>query len=211
MTRRRTSALAEKPTREQILDVTLDAIQTEGLQSLTIRRIAERAGVNVAAVNYHFGSKEALLDEVLGLLTSDLRDTFAVLGEAGAPPRERLRRFLDAFSTALLQHPEIYRQALGAGLADVDAHRRYLSFLRAEGLYALKALVREVTGEADERRLSLRVLQAVGGLIYPLLVAPLLEQAVGLRLSEDAVRREHVTVCLEALLGRDTGRAAKQK
>lgn len=206
MTRRRTSAPAEKTTREQILDVTLDAIQTEGLQSLTIRRIAERAGVNVAAVNYHFGSKEALFDEVVGLLTSDLRDTFAALGEADTPPRERLQRFLDGFSAALLQHPEVYRQALGADLADVNAHRRYVSFLRAEGIHALKALVRELTGEADERRLSLRVLQAIGGLIYPLLVASLLEQSVGLRFSDDAVRREHVAVCLEALLGRGTDR-----
>lgn len=202
MTRRSANVPSEKTTREQILDVTLDYIRAAGLASLTIRRIAERAGVNVAAVNYHFGSKEALINEVLGLLTSGLRGTFAALGDGGAPPRERLRRFLDAFSAVLLQNPDVYRQALGVGLAGVDAQRRYLSFLRMEGLQALKALVREVTGEMDERRLSLRVIQAIGGLVYPLLIAPLLEQAAGLRLSDDAVRREHVAVCLDALLGR---------
>ena len=73
MTPRRTQSTAGKATREQIIAVTLQAIQQEGLAALTIRQIADRAGVNVAAVNYHFGSKDALVGEVLGeLLGADL-------------------------------------------------------------------------------------------------------------------------------------------
>lgn len=208
MTRRTPNVSAVKTTREQILDVTLDFIQVEGLGSVTTRGIAERAGVNVAAVNYHFGSKEALIDEVIGLLTLELRGAFATLAEGSAAPRERMRRFLDQFSTALLQHPEVYRQALGAGVAGLDSQRRYLSFLRAEGIQALKALVREVTGESDGRRLTLRVIQSIGGLIYPLLNAQQLEQATGLRLADDAVRREHIAVCLETLLGKKNAERA---
>jgi len=43
----------------------IECIEAEGLQGATIRNIADQAGVNVAAINYHFGSKEQLLKIVL--------------------------------------------------------------------------------------------------------------------------------------------------
>jgi AcrR family transcriptional regulator len=201
MTPRRTQSSIGKTTREQIVAVTLEAIQKEGMAALTIRQIAERAGVNVAAVNYHFGSKDALVNEVLVELTAGLRSAFNQLTDERASPRERLHRFLDEFSLVLLQYPDVYRQAIGSGLLGGDGQRQYLGFLRAEGLQALKRLVREVTGEAQERRLMLRIIQAIGGLAYPLLVGPFIEQAADIQLSDERVRREHVAICLQNLVG----------
>lgn len=202
MTLRRAQSTVGKATREQIIAVTLTAIQKEGLSAITIRQIAERAGVNVAAVNYHFGSKDALINEVLVELTAGLRSAFVRIAEDDAAPRQRLHRFLDEFSAVLLRYPDVYRQAIGNGLLGGDAQRQYLSFLRAEGLQTLKQLVRAETGETNERRLTLRVVQAIGGLIYPLLVGSFIEPAAGVSFAEDEVRREHVAICLQNLLGR---------
>ncbi|OPL19638.1 MAG: hypothetical protein AVO35_10035 [Candidatus Aegiribacteria sp. MLS_C] len=52
-------------TRRTILETAEKLIGTEGVCSITTRRIAEEAGVNPAALNYHFGSKEELVDKVL--------------------------------------------------------------------------------------------------------------------------------------------------
>lgn len=201
MTPRRTQSTAGKATREQIIAVTLQAIQQEGLAALTIRQIADRAGVNVAAVNYHFGSKDALVGEVLGELTSGLRGAFVPLAEESVSARDRLGNFLEQFSRVLWRYPDVYRQAIGSGLMGGDQQGQYLGFLRAEGLQTLRRLVREVTGETGERRLTLRILQAMGGLVYPLLIAPFLEQAAGIQFSDERVRREHVAVCLQSLVG----------
>ena len=201
MTPRRTQSSVGKATREQIIAVTLEAMQQEGLAALTIRQIAERAGVNVAAVNYHFGSKDALVNEVLIELTAGLRSAFKQLTDEQAPPRARLHRFLDEFSRVLLRYPDVYRQAVGSGLLGGDGQRQYLGFLRAEGLQALNRLVREVTGETQERRLMLRIIQAIGGLVYPLLIGPFIEQAADIKLSDERVRREHVAICLQNLVG----------
>ncbi len=205
MSARRTQSLVGKTTREQIIAVTLQAIQKDGLAALTIRQIAEQAGVNVAAVNYHFGSKDALVNEVLVELTAGLRHAFSGLSDESASARDRLQRFLDEFSTVLLRYPEVYRQAIGSGLLGGDGQSQYLGFLRAEGLQVLKRLVREVSGETGERRLMLRIIQAIGGLVYPLLVGPHLAQATGLQLSDERVRREHVALCLQNLAGADDG------
>ncbi len=52
-------------TRDRILDVAERMFGERGFPATSLRDITTEAGVNVASVNYHFGSKEALLAEVL--------------------------------------------------------------------------------------------------------------------------------------------------
>ena len=43
-----------------------------GFQNVSVRDITAEAGVNLASVNYHFGSKDALLFEIFRRRTSEL-------------------------------------------------------------------------------------------------------------------------------------------
>jgi len=51
------------PTRERILAATVELVAEVGWGGVTTRLVAERAGVNNAAVNYHFTTKADLLRE----------------------------------------------------------------------------------------------------------------------------------------------------
>jgi AcrR family transcriptional regulator len=51
-------------TRTLILDTAEAMFLEQGYSAVTMRALTARAGVNLAAVNYHFGSKDALLLEV---------------------------------------------------------------------------------------------------------------------------------------------------
>ena len=51
-------------TRERILDVAEHEFMSHGYEGTSMRMITSRAEVNLAAINYHFGSKEGLLREV---------------------------------------------------------------------------------------------------------------------------------------------------
>lgn len=53
-------------TRERILDVAERLFMAHGYDGTSMRQITGEAGVNLASANYHFGSKEALLQAVLG-------------------------------------------------------------------------------------------------------------------------------------------------
>ena len=55
-----------------------------GFHGTTVRDIAERAGANVAAGNYHYGSKKALYLEVLRAQFAEVR---ALLAARGASPQ----------------------------------------------------------------------------------------------------------------------------
>ncbi len=51
-------------TKERILASTEKLLAENGFESVSLRDITNAAGVNVAAVNYHFGSKEKLFEEI---------------------------------------------------------------------------------------------------------------------------------------------------
>ena len=56
-----------------------------GFQSVSVRDITSEAGVNLASVNYHFGSKDTLLFEIFKRRTAELnRERARMLHEASA-------------------------------------------------------------------------------------------------------------------------------
>lgn len=56
--------MTQPDTRQRIIDAAEELFAEKGFHHTTMRAITSLAQVNLAAVNYHFGSKEALLQEV---------------------------------------------------------------------------------------------------------------------------------------------------
>ncbi len=54
----------KQDTKQLILDTAERLFAGKGFHDTSLRSITSKAGVNLAAVNYHFGSKEALLNKV---------------------------------------------------------------------------------------------------------------------------------------------------
>jgi len=86
-------------TRERLMRVAGEVFAERGFQAATIKDITERAGVNIASVNYHFGDKLELYREVLR--HSSPRVSFGA-GAASAPPEERLRAYISDFVKTML-------------------------------------------------------------------------------------------------------------
>jgi AcrR family transcriptional regulator len=61
-------------TRQALLDHATDAFAENGFDRASVRDITGRATVNQAAINYHFGGKEALYREVLRLAVAAFSD-----------------------------------------------------------------------------------------------------------------------------------------
>src|SRR6478735_6869880 len=63
---RKAAALDTSPdTKTRILDVAEGLFMEHGFEATSLRQLTSAAGVNLASVNYHFGSKEELFTAVL--------------------------------------------------------------------------------------------------------------------------------------------------
>jgi AcrR family transcriptional regulator len=56
--------MSQKDTKTRILDAAEKLFADNGFHNTSLRAITREAGVNIAAVNYHFGTKEALIEAI---------------------------------------------------------------------------------------------------------------------------------------------------
>lgn len=56
--------MATRSTKQRILEAAEQSFAESGIAATSLRHITARAGVNLAAVNYHFGSRDALIEAV---------------------------------------------------------------------------------------------------------------------------------------------------
>jgi AcrR family transcriptional regulator len=95
-----------RDTRERILDVAEVLFTEHGFDGTSMRMITGQAGVNLAAVNYHFGTKEALFQAVFQRRIDQLNqarvEALAVMeAEAGGAPLKPSRILEGFFGPAL--------------------------------------------------------------------------------------------------------------
>jgi AcrR family transcriptional regulator len=85
-------------TRRRILEAALCIFGEKGYRDATNAEVCEAAGANIAAVNYHFRSKEQLSREVCEYAIEAVRALYPPEGNISpdAPPVQRLRGHIDA-------------------------------------------------------------------------------------------------------------------
>lgn len=148
---------ASEQTRMRLLDAAREVFSEHSFQGATVREICRRAEANVAAVNYHFGSKDGLLAEALNFAPlAALQKDNASVSEC---PRIRLRQFLRDFMVMLLDEktPSSQCRIMARELADpTPALDKIVREAVAPLHKFLGQLVREIVGdkvgEAELRR-----------------------------------------------------------
>ncbi len=85
-------------TKERILTAAEALFAQRGFDGASLRQLTAAAGVNLAAVNYHFGSKDKLVEQVFRRRLDSLNaDRLAALAKVAGQPQTRLEDVLDAF------------------------------------------------------------------------------------------------------------------
>jgi AcrR family transcriptional regulator len=111
-TRKRGSTQRSRPTRERILDAAERLFARRGFHGVSVRDITGAADVDVALANYHFGSKQGVLEAVFLRRAADLNaERIARLDSVLAASGRRapdLEAIIDAFT-----HPLLDRSARG--------------------------------------------------------------------------------------------------
>lgn len=82
---------------EKILLAAKELFEEQGFDHTSVREIANRAGVNVALINYHFGSKENLFLSVMEVAVEATRVKINDISVSAATPKEKLCQVIDTY------------------------------------------------------------------------------------------------------------------
>lgn len=132
---------------ERLVDVAQHLLEAEGLEAVTLRRIAREAGVSHGAPLRHYPTLAALLSRVATRGFRLLRDAIAGGAEApniGTGPRERLEAAGRAYVEAAVEHPGLFALMFRFDRLDVTDDD-----LLTEGTEAFETLVRLVRAAQD--------------------------------------------------------------
>jgi TetR/AcrR family transcriptional regulator, regulator of cefoperazone and chloramphenicol sensitivity len=187
------------PAKQQVIEAALKIMGEQGIEGITTRKIAEVAGVNAAALNYHFSSKQALIEEAIGSFIADLSKIFEPLGEKGSG-KENLRAFLNSFIDYATIYPGITK-SLFFQMATQDSPNPILTRAMKRNFHLLKENIRHNTGIADEKKLSFMALETMSALIYPLMLNRHLREVSLIDFGRSADRAEYVDFLITQTIG----------
>lgn len=135
-------------TRARILAAALEEASDSGIHQTSLAAIAVRAGVAIGSLNYHFGSREELLRELMSGLTADLMARLhATDANDAAGFFERERAGLLVYLDHLRANPAYLRLAAEIALHEPELYRR----VTADWLARIAARIRAGVARGDLR------------------------------------------------------------
>ncbi|MDI9470736.1 MAG: TetR/AcrR family transcriptional regulator [Bacillota bacterium] len=172
---------ADSNIKEDIIVATISLIQrSEGLvEKITIREIAQSAGVAVGLVNYHFGSKKELIEICVERIISQVMKTFGE-GES-AECEETAQREADMTSFIvrvfefLLAHPEISQISMLSDLSEPD--------LKSNSSVSYRAILKALPAAEVEEERKVRAFLLLAGIQSAFLNRRIVDELLGFDLN----------------------------
>jgi AcrR family transcriptional regulator len=161
-------------TKERILAAAEELFARHGFAGASLRQVTAAANVNLAAVNYHFGSKDNLVNEVFRRRLDELTERrLALLADARGAAEPSLEAILEAFVEPALNLAtdrfggSAFMRVLARAYAEHDVSlRKFLSDNYGHVLKAFAAAIGEVMPQLDREALYWRLDFIAGALTY---------------------------------------------
>jgi AcrR family transcriptional regulator len=197
----------QDPIKVRLLEAAGEEFATKGYDAARVRSISERAGANLAAVNYHFGDKEQLY--VQAVLDAHRCGAGGEELDPSLPPAAQLRCFINHFLTHVLaihnpdewRHRLLLREMLHPTVASDVLIREAIrpKFER------LSQILRQLCPLADDRKLNALAFSVIGQCLHYKMARFVTERLIGDEafgaLDQDYLT-DHITSFSLAALGR---------
>ena len=146
---RRSRGSGSSDTRDDLLRAARRSVREHGLVGATSRQITTEAGANLAAITYHFGSKDELIAEALfGEIDRRVRPVLETLASEGDPTElmlQAVQELLAEFERSK-RDTLVYLEALLMATRDARYRRRALAVYRGMG-QALASMIEGMVAE----------------------------------------------------------------
>ena len=172
-------------TKDKILDAAEQLFAVTGFAETSMRQITSKAGVNLASVNYHFGSKKALIkavvDRYLAVFLPQLLDEIHALEKQ--KPNFDISELFHCFKQPLLHLEQInpdgaiyFIRLIGRGYIDFQGHlRKFITDKYGEELEQLQAAFHKTAPQLTPADVFWRLHFTIGTSVFTLSAADALK------------------------------------
>jgi AcrR family transcriptional regulator len=182
--------MGKKSTREKLLDAAEVLFAEKGFATTSVRAITKKAGANLAALNYHFGSKAGLIEEVfkrridpINLERLELLKQYEA--EAGGQPIS-LEKIMEAFLAPALEisgknistrlfirlmgriHME--SNSLDSGMEEITEVKKRIMLNFKEIFLRFRELLVGALPDVDQEELLLRLSFTLGAMAHTMMM-----------------------------------------
>ncbi len=183
----------------KIIETAIECIEEFGLKGATNRRIAEKAGVNLAAINYYFRSKENLIEKVMETTLNNAFDWDDIQALPGSTAKERCIAVFEDLIAGGCNYQGITRahfyELITEGNYDSLVVKRYTVFMT------------NLCNDLHQRGTSLTLEQLklacsqIASACFMAILAPRLnEDSLGINICDTETRHQFVTSLVNKLL-----------
>jgi TetR/AcrR family transcriptional regulator, regulator of cefoperazone and chloramphenicol sensitivity len=196
-----------KDAKDRLLQAAVEVFAEKGFKAATVREIVEKAGANIAGVNYHFGDKERLYFEAVKFA----HECSAVHGPPpvwpeGTPPVQKLRDFIRVVVKDMTtpSNPVAMQLLMRELTMPTAAARSIVHDFIQPMAFVLRGIVREMFPRLDHHRTLMIGFSVIGQCLYyrqNRAVSEMLFGADEVAALSPAMIAEHVTKFTLAALG----------
>jgi AcrR family transcriptional regulator len=205
----RPAATPVEALRDRVLEASVDLIEQGGLEALSLREVARRAGVSHQAPYHYFADREAILAAICERGFATLAQKVAEAYRSGDKATERIERATIAYVRFAVDHPAHFRVMFRPELVHHEAHSN-VSDAAAEAFGLVPAMIRDAMAEGLPVEPNLEAVTAMiwsfaHGYACLLLDGPLAKMSPTVAVNRDRAIREAARsfgVLLEAAVER---------
>lgn len=191
----------KEATKERILKVTKELLNKEGIGSLSIRKIASGAGVNVASINYHFGSKNKLLFECMKDVVEKLEKTLLIFDDDSLSEENRVKIYLYNVADVIINDAAIQASMSKTFVSDIEFPDVLIQFITR--FYSrFKEFLENYLKIHDEEILSMIVEQTISAIWFPIISYRTSIKITEIDFKEENARKKYIDLLVENIKGR---------
>lgn len=162
---RKVKSRFEHDTRLRLIDAAGSLFAEKGFAATTIRDICEKAGTNIASVNYHFSGKMELYEATLQYTLLKDQENASPVSTKELPAEEKLYQLVLGMlrNIRLTDKPEWFPQLLRREMLFPTAEfQELIQRLLKQDFDKVKAIIAEIVPQADKYSINASTLTLLG-------------------------------------------------
>lgn len=163
----------EKPIVDTKNRIFLSAVEVVGLKGdVTVRELAEMAGVNIASINYYYGNKKNLLKEVEKHYSTSLYNLQnSILTSENLSPYDKLLNWAKSLSEFIIRYPALIGLIVNLTTEDKNYKPALIQkiYLNKDLQIMIQKIIGDIINSHDERVINFRYLQIFSGILGPII------------------------------------------